>query len=177
MGTDRGPLGPRVVISFLEVLENHACHKVFFDNFFTAVGLLKSLRAQGIKAIGTIQVNRLNNSPLPPTKSMEKKAKDTMEVCSANDIYVVRWVDNKVVTLASNNLTYDPLQNCSWYCRQKKQKVTFPQPSFIRQYNEHMDGVDQLDSYLNNLRPFIGGEKWYWMQLINFTRVMQVAAF
>ena len=85
--------------------------------------------------------------------------------------------DNKVVTLASNNLNHEPLQNCSRYCRQKKQKVTILQPYLIRQYNGHMGGVDQLDSYLNNLRPCIGGEKWYWMQLINFVRVMQVAAF
>ena len=99
-----------------------------------------------------------------------------MEVCSTNDICAVRWVDNKIVTLASNNLTQESLQNCSLYCRQKKRKVTNPQPFLIRRCNEHMGGVDQLDSYLNNLHHYIGGKKWYWMQLINFFRVMQVAA-
>ena len=34
MGTDRGPLGPPVVNSLLEVVENPACHEVFFDYFF-----------------------------------------------------------------------------------------------------------------------------------------------
>ena len=34
MGTDRGPLGPRAVNSLLKVVENPACHEVFFDNFF-----------------------------------------------------------------------------------------------------------------------------------------------
>ena len=37
--------------------------------------------------------------------------------------------------------------------------VTIPQPCPTRQYNEHMGGVDQLDSYLNNLRSRIRREK------------------
>ena len=40
-----------------------------------------------------------------------------------------------------------------------------------------MGGVDLLDSYLNNLRPSIGGKKWYWTQLVNFLRLLQVAAY
>ena len=40
-----------------------------------------------------------------------------------------------------------------------------------------MGGVNQLDGYLNNLRPCIGGKKWYWMQLINLVRLLQVSAF
>ena len=107
---------------------------------------------------GAVRVNRSNNNPLPPVKSMEKKARSTMEVCSTNDVCAIRWVHKKVVTLAPNSLTHEPLQNCSRYCPQKKQKVIIPQPFFIRQ---HMGGVDQLDLYLNNLRPCSGGGKWY----------------
>ena len=51
------------------------------------------------------------------------------------------------------------------------------QPYLIKKYNAHMGGVDQLDGYLNNLRPCIGGKKWYWMQLINLVRLLQTAAF
>lgn len=40
-----------------------------------------------------------------------------------------------------------------------------------------MGGVDQLDCYPNNLRPCIGGKKWYWMQLINLVHLLQTAAF
>lgn len=89
MDRDCGPLGACVVNSLLQVLENPTCHGVFCDNIFST---------------GTIRVNRLNNAPLPPTKSMEKKARGTIEVCSTNDICAVCWVDKKVVTLASNNL-------------------------------------------------------------------------
>ena len=30
---------------------------------------------------------------------------------------------------------------------------------------------------MNNLRSCIGGKKWYWIQLINLIRLLQVAAF
>ena len=40
-----------------------------------------------------------------------------------------------------------------------------------------MGGVDQLDGFINNLRPCIGGKKWYCTQLINLIRLLQVAAF
>ena len=53
MGKDCRPLGPKVVNSLLEVIDNPACHEVYFDNFFTSVALLKDLRAHGIKATGS----------------------------------------------------------------------------------------------------------------------------
>ena len=40
-----------------------------------------------------------------------------------------------------------------------------------------MGGMDQLDGFINNVRPCIGGKKWYWEQLINLIRLPQVAAF
>ena len=40
-----------------------------------------------------------------------------------------------------------------------------------------MGGVDQLDGYLNYLRPCIGGKKWYWVQMINMIHILQVAAY
>ena len=124
MGIDHGPLGPFAVNFLLEVVENPGCHEVLFDNFFTSVGLLKSLHDQDTKA--TIRVNRFNYTPLSAAKSMKKKARGTIEVCSTNDICPVCWVNNDVVTLASNNLTHEPLQNCSRYCRQKKQSSHHP---------------------------------------------------
>ena len=63
------------------------------------------------------------------------------------------------------------------YSKVQTRKTDVPQPHLIRKYNVYMVGVDQLDGYLKNLRPCIGGKKWYWMQLINLVRLLQVAAF
>ena len=38
-------------------------------------------------------------------------------------------------------------------------RVDINQPYLIRKYNARMGGVDQLDGFINNLRPYIGGKK------------------
>lgn len=174
---NKQPLGPRVVKDLLEVIDDNRQHDVYFDNFFTSVPLLEDLKHQGLPATGTIRVNRLPGLPLPSIKTMEKDERGKMKVCSTLDVSVVRWVDNKVVTVASNHLTHEPLSTCKRYSKVKRARLDFSQPLMIRKYNAHMGGVDQLDAYLNNLRPCIGGKKWYWMQLINLVRLLQVAAF
>ena len=108
---------------------------------------------------------------------MATEKRGFMSVSSTNDICLVRWVDNKVVMVASNNLTHEPNKNCKRYSRAKKARIDVAQPNLIRQYNCYMGGVDQLDGYLNNLRPCIGGKKWYWVQIINMIGILQVAAY
>ena len=63
------------------------------------------------------------------------------------------------------------------YDREEKNRVNVDQPNLIRKDNKYMGGVDQLDGFLNNLRPCIGGRKWYWTQLINLCRLLQIASF
>ena len=175
-GAVSGLLGPRVVNPLLEVVKHPAKHEVYFDNFFTSIPLLLDLRKHGMKATGTVRNNRTGNCPLTPAgvKLMQKKERGEMEVYSHKERYAVRWVDNRVVTLISNTYT---IAMCKRYSRAEKAKVDVPQPDCIKRYNLHMEGVDLLDSYLNNLRPSIGGKKWYWTQLVNFLRQLQVAAY
>ena len=54
---------------------------------------------------------------------MKKKPRTTTEFCSTNKICAVRCVDIKLVTLASNNLTHEPLKNVIRYCRQKNERL------------------------------------------------------
>ena len=108
---------------------------------------------------------------------MEKKERGFMSVCSTEDLCSVRWVDNKVVTVVSNQMTEAPTSKCKRYSKVQKCKIDVPQSHLIGKYNAYMGGVDQLDGYLNNLRSCIGGKKWYWMQFINLVRLLQVSAF
>ena len=32
--------------------------------------------------------------------------------------------------------------------------------------------IDQLDSFLNNMRLAIGGKKWYWMHMVNLVSLL-----
>ena len=176
-GAAKGLLGPKVVTGLLEVVQHPARHEVYFDNFFTSIPLLLKPRENGMKATGTVRNNRTGNCPLTNVKTMQKRDRGEMEVYSHKDVCAVRWVDNKVVTVISNTHTNEPVSICKRYSCVEKAKVDLPQPDCIKKYNSHMGGVDQLDSYLNNLRPSIGGNKWYWTQLVNWIRLLQVAAF
>ena len=48
------------------------------------------------------------------------------------------------------------------------------QPHLIQNYNQFMGGVDLYGAYLSSL---FGRKKWYWMALVNYIRVLQLAAF
>ena len=82
-----------------------------------------------------------------------------------------------MVTVVFNQLTVAPTSKSKRYSKVQTRKTDVPQPHLIRKYNVYMVGVDQLDGYLKNLRPCIGGKKRYWMQLINLVRLLQVSAF
>ena len=98
-------------------------HDVYFDNFFTSLSLLEELKNMSLPATGTIRSNRAPGLPSPSNAEMAKENRGFMSVCSTNDVYLVRWVDNKVVTAASNHLTHEPSQNCKRYSRAKKVRV------------------------------------------------------
>ena len=95
---------------------------------------------------------------LPPPKEMEKKETGTIKVCSASNVCVVQLVDNKAVILTSNHQMHESLNKCIRYNRTKKARLDVNQQYLIRKYNAHTIGVDQLDSFMNNQPPCIGGK-------------------
>ena len=46
------PLGPQVESALLSIVENPACHCVYFDNFFTSYYLLRDLHKKNFRALG-----------------------------------------------------------------------------------------------------------------------------
>ena len=177
MGEGNSPLGPKVVTSLLEIVDAPKFHHVYFDNVFTSPNLLLQLREKGFKGTGTVRVNRLQGTSLKDTKQMEKMDRGSMDISSTSFLCAVRWVDNKVVTVLSNYSSHEPLQTCKHYDRKEKNRLNVDQPNLIHKYNKYMGGVDQLSGFLNNLRPCIGGRKWYWTQFINLCRLLQIASF
>ena len=59
---------------------------------------------------------------------MEKKERG-MSVCNTFDLCSVRWVDDKVVTMRSNQRTEAPTSKCKRYSRVQKCKVDVSQPN------------------------------------------------
>ena len=164
------PLGSRVVNKLCEILQDPERHEIFFDNFFTSFDLLEDLREKYLKATGTIRKNRLGACPVTPLTEMKRTERGIIDVCCSRNLCVVQWHDNQIVAMASNNLQSSPTVKCNRYSKAHRSPVSVLQPQMIASYNQFMGGVDLLDEFINNLRPCIGGKKWYWTPMINLFR-------
>ena len=92
-----------------------------FDNYFGSVNLLDELASKRIAAICTLGEDTLSGAPLNPRKFLDKKEREAMEEVFTGCIPVVKWNDNKVVSVASNKLRSDPKKKARrWNIIEKK---------------------------------------------------------
>ena len=177
-GSEKGkPLGPRIVLGLLSVVENPKCHHVFFDNFFTSYNLLKSLKELDFKATGTIRENRTMKCPLQPSKIISKKERAFYDYRSDNNVMIVQWKDNKVVYMGSNTVGIEPINKVKRYSQKAKMNIEVPQPACFGEYNKGMGGVDILDRFISQYRPSINAKKWYWPLFLNCVGMLTVASW
>lgn len=135
-------LGARVVTDLTRLLVgNH--HHVYFDNFFTSVDLLISLKKDKVFACGTVRKNRKG---LPkdhkPDRLMKRGDMDYRS--SSTGLAWVKWMDNKLVFLLSN--FHDPTETSKVSRRLRdgtNEEVACP--VMVKDYNTHMGYVDKAD--------------------------------
>jgi hypothetical protein len=159
-------LGADIVLKLLSVVNHPENHDVYFDNFFTSYYLMCLLSERHFFATGTVRCNRLNKAKLKTGKLLPKGDID-YQFDKTNQILIMRWSDNKEVTLASNHQHIEPLQTTSRYRKQEKKKVPVKIANAVSQYNQHMGGVDLHDNAVANYRIAIRGKKWWWTLFIN----------
>ena len=175
------PLGTRVVNHMINVVDNNSrkeYHHLFIDNFFTSYNLIESLADRDMKATGTVRENRSGgaNKKLPTTKEMKRRDRGSFDFRSDKKVYIVKWHDNSVVSLASNCLTHEPVQTVNRRVKGNS-NVAVTQPHIVKRYNEGMGGVDLMDRLLSSYRPLVRGKKWWWSLFINVINVSVVAAW
>jgi len=175
------PLGTRVVNHMIQVVEQHSDvkrHHFYFDNFFGCYDLFKDLSDRNAKATGTIRECRTAgaNKILISSADMKRRERGSFDYCSDGAVYMVKWHDNSIVTMASNCLTHDPVQQANRRVRGQS-NVSVQQPNLVKKYNESMGGVDLFDRLLASYRPAIRGKKWWWPLFINALNAATVAAW
>ena len=79
--------------------------------------LLEDFKQKIIAAAGKMQVNRLPGLPLSSLNVTEKKERGKIKVCSTLDAPVVRWVGNKLITVASIVFVKEPVKYSKRYIR------------------------------------------------------------
>ena len=143
-----------VVFKLIKGLCEQGYH-LFFDNFYTGVKLMMDLVGKGIRACGTMLVNRKGfPGSLKDVKQWARKAKrGDMRWERDRDLLFVQWNDNKPVTLLST--IHDANTNYVAQRRSKEGggggkfiKLQVDQPQAVKDYNKNMNGVDKSDQLI-----------------------------
>ena len=116
-------LGGSVVMTLMSKLPTvpNSNYHVFMENFFTSPSLLRLLKGNGMAAPSTIRANRTENAPLQAVDDMKKKARGSSDVVNDNksNVTLVRWKDNKEVTVASTLYGKEPMKRARRYIKDK----------------------------------------------------------
>ncbi|XP_067949909.1 piggyBac transposable element-derived protein 3-like [Watersipora subatra] len=137
-------------------------HKVFFDNLFTTMELLKTLREKKVLSTGMLRKNRLLGAEniLAEDKNM-KRRREYLYTTSQCDVIVVKWNDNSFVHTASAFAGVEPLSYVERWDKKEKAKVNVTRPLAKEIYNQHMGGVDLTDFLVSCFRHNLKQKKWY----------------
>ncbi|XP_033218972.1 piggyBac transposable element-derived protein 3-like [Belonocnema kinseyi] len=160
-------LAQKVVLKLLKLLDDPREHCVAFNNFFTSHKLMSQLTSLGYYATGTIRDNRLNEAKLTDVSSSKKKDRGWLDYTfdRNNNVLIVRWNDNSVLTIATNHEEIEPLHRVKRWNGGKKCYVDMPQ--VVKAYNNRMGGVQLFDNAMNHYRIRVRGKKWYWPLITN----------
>ena len=167
-----------IVLTLLQNVPRFKWHKLYFDNWYTSVDLVKHLHNQGIACVGTVRANRLPNCKMTPDAAMKKKGRGTIELWTSDYIDVelraIKWFDNRGVSLLSTYESVNPITHITRFDRKAKERVNVSCPSIVSTYNKFMGGVDLLDSLLSLYRIHIRSKKWYHKLFFHFLDVTVV---
>ena len=121
--------------------------KVFADNFFSSLPLVKILQS---KRIFYVRVNRLKGLELKSEKELKTDGSrgafdHAIEVNSG--VVAVRWYDNRPVDLLSSYIGVEPVTEVQRYDKKKKTKriIKVSCPAIVKEYNKFMGGIDLHD--------------------------------
>ena len=135
---------------------------LYFDNLFISLELLDELTRRGIGGCGTVRENRLRGIPFSEKRVFERKERGAMEWMSDGENVVVRWNDNRMVTVATNCISLEPSYSASRYVKKEGGRVQISMPAPFYMYNKNMGGVDLFDQSVATYRSSIRSKKWWW---------------
>ena len=136
--------------------------KMFFDNLFTSIPLLKHLALRGISGTGTMRQNRLSSIPIHSKKVVDKQDRGSTCEVHTDVVSLVGWRDSRAVFMASNSFT-NPLDKFTFvhrYDRTARATISVPCPLMVTEYNKGMGGVDLLDRMVSYYVATIRKRKW-----------------
>ena len=178
-----GGLAYNVVMKLVKRLAGKG-YRIFFDNFYTTVKLLKDLFMIGIGACGTILSNRRGfPTELKNVKEFEKGSKRGDYRWSRDEeVLTVQWRDNKTISVMS---TFHEANSTVKVTRRTKvdnkfERIEVKQPIAIKDYNKYMGGVDRSDQLINKYHGLRKTNKFWktlFLHMIDISRVNSYILF
>ena len=112
-------LGGNVVLKLTASLPSNRGFKIFADNYFSNLAMAGELAKRGFCYVGTITANRLHGAPLKSEKELTKEGRGSYHcvVETTQNLSLVRWLDNRCVTVVSTYLAADPVGSVQRYDR------------------------------------------------------------
>lgn len=157
-------INTKVVLTLAKTITSTTTSSIYADNFFTSLHLANMLKKHyNCRYTGTARENRVGRPPLMSPKDMgnTKTKRGCFDYCSSNGILVVRWKDNKVVTLVTNDKGVFPLKKIQRYIKEKKKKEEVDCPLVVSEYNAHMGGIDKSNMLVQLYRTPMKSKRYY----------------
>jgi hypothetical protein len=151
--------------------------QLYFDNWFCSPLLIKKFGELQLGATGTVRQNRKAGCPLMSEKALKKEGRGAYDFKSANGVVVCDWYDNRVVTVASNFHSVQPVSMQSRWSKKDNSYINIPCPNLITAYNKSMGGVDRCDMMLALYRMKMKGRKWYKRLFFHFVDLAVINAW
>ncbi|CAH3983955.1 unnamed protein product [Pieris brassicae] len=101
---------------------------------------LRTIRQNGVKDAA----NKLQTENTETERKRWRKSYCQV-VCNKNKLSIVKWFDNKQVTLVSSFDDAYPVENIKRFRKEAKSRVDVKCPKILKDYNRHMGGVDLAD--------------------------------
>ena len=131
-------------------------YKVYFDNFFTSLWLLKKLKNDGIQALEIMRPNRMEGAQklLASEKEFKSKGQGSCEwrADHGTGTTAICWMDNNVVHLAFTFIGNEEGETLKRWCAKEKIYKFIPCPKMVHKYNQFMGGVDLCKMFLSLYR-------------------------
>lgn len=156
-------------------------YRVYFDNFYTGVQLLKDLFTNGTVCCGTLITNRRGVPQLfKDTKTFAKGPRGQMRWVRQGELLFLQWLDNKSVTFAT---TVHKKANLFGHVKRRSKvngqyrAIHVRQPKVVESYNTNMAGVDKSDQLIGRYETLRKTNRWWKTLFFHFLDVARVNSY